>query len=92
MAFLTREGVVGFWRNGLMSVAAVSSILAALLAFGGALVTLWNLQAVAARVEAQLVVVAYLRGGLSPAQREGARRAAERIPGVRTVSFVPREE
>ncbi|MDR7390575.1 MAG: permease-like cell division protein FtsX [Armatimonadota bacterium] len=92
VAFLTREGVVGFWRNGLMSVAAVSSILAALLAFGGALVTLWNLQAVAARVEAQLVVVAYLRGGLSPAQREGARRAAERIPGVRTVSFVPREE
>lgn len=92
VAFLTREGVVGFWRNGLMSVAAVSSILAALLAFGGALVALWNLQAVAARVEAQLVVVAYLRGGLSPAQREGARRAAERIPGVRTVSFVPREE
>jgi len=92
VAFLTREGVVGFWRNGLTSVAAVSSILAALLAFGGALVALWNLQAVAARVEAQLVVVAYLRGGLSPAQTEGARRAAERIPGVRTVSFVPREE
>ncbi len=92
VAFLTREGAVGFWRNGLMSAAAVSSILAALLAFGGALVTLWNLQAVAARVEGQLVAVAYLRDGLSPAQREAARRAAERIPGVRTVSFVPRQE
>ncbi|MER3455390.1 MAG: hypothetical protein C4304_00535 [candidate division GAL15 bacterium] len=90
--YLTREGAVGFWRNGLMSAAAVGSILAALLAFGGAVVTLWNLRELAARVEAQLVAVGYLREGLSPAQREAAQRAAAALPGVRAVSLVPREE
>ncbi len=91
-AFLVREGVVGFRRNGLMSAAASSSILVALVAFGGALVTLWNLQAVAARVEEQLVVVAYLHDALSPAEVELARKAAAALPGAREVVFVPREE
>ncbi|MCS7234550.1 MAG: permease-like cell division protein FtsX [Armatimonadota bacterium] len=91
-AYLTGEGAVGFWRNGLMSMAAVSAIVAALLAFGGAVVSLWNLEALALRVEAQLVAVAYLREDLSPAQREAARRAAAAIPEVRAVSFVPREQ
>lgn len=91
-AYLTREGVVGFRRNGLMSAAAVTSVLAALLAFGGALVSLWNLEALAAQVEAQLVAVAYLQDGLSPAQQERARRAAAAIPGVRAVTFVPKQE
>jgi len=90
-AYLTREGAVGFWRNGLMSAAAVSSVLAALLAFGGALVSLWNLDSLATRVEAQLVAVAYLREGLSAAQREAARRAAAALPGVREASLVPKE-
>lgn len=92
LAFLSREGAVSFWRNGLMSLAAVTSMLAALLAFGGALVSLWNLQHLAARVEAQLVVVAYLRDGLSAAEVESARRRASDLAGVREVVFVPREE
>jgi cell division transport system permease protein len=75
-----------------MSMAAVGAIVAALLAFGGAVVSLWNLEALASRVEAQLVAVAYLKEDLSPAQLEAARRAAAAIPHVRAVSVVPREE
>ncbi len=75
-----------------MSAAAVSTMLAALLALGGALVSLWNLRALAARVEGQLVVVASLRDGLSSAEVERARRAAASLPGVLEVVFVPREE
>jgi cell division transport system permease protein len=92
LAYLSREGVLGFWRNGLMSVAAVSTMLAALLALGGALVSLWNLQALATRVEAQLVVVASLRDGLSPAEVEAARAAAAGLAGVQQVVLIPREE
>lgn len=83
---------MGFWRNGLMSVAAVTSMLAALLAFGGAVVGLWNLHHLLARVEAQLVVVAYLRDGLSAAEVATARRLASHLSGVREVVFVSREE
>lgn len=92
MAFLSREGAVGFWRNGLMSVAAVTSMLAALLAFGGVVVGVWNLHHLLARAEAQLVAVAYLREGLSAAEVASARRMASNLRGVREVVFVSREE
>ncbi|MDR7438659.1 MAG: permease-like cell division protein FtsX [Armatimonadota bacterium] len=83
-------GWQGIRRHGAMSVASITTLLAALLALGGSFLVLLNLQRLAAHVEAQLVAVAYLREGLSPRQIQRAVEAAGRV-GQRVV-FVPREE
>jgi cell division transport system permease protein len=87
-----REGWLGFRRNGLMTVAAVSTTTVALLALAAALLALWNLRALAAAVESQLVAVAYLREGLGPRERQAAQQRARSLAGAREVQFVPREE
>ncbi|MCS7173289.1 MAG: ABC transporter permease [Armatimonadetes bacterium] len=83
-------GWQGSRRHGVMSMASVTTLLAALLALGGSFLVLLNLQRLTAHVEAQVVVVAYLREGLSPRQIQQAVEAAGRI-GQRAV-FVPKEE
>lgn len=86
-----REGWLGFRRNGLMTVAAVSTTAVALMALAAALLALWNLQGLADAVESQLVAVAYLREGLPPRERKAAEQQARSLAGVREVRFVPRD-
>lgn len=81
-----------FRRNGLMTAAAVTTITVALLVVGAALLIGLNLARVAALVEDQVQVVAFLQAGLGPAGADEARAAAAALPGVQAVRFVGREE
>jgi cell division transport system permease protein len=81
-----------FRRNGLMTAAAVTTITVALLVIGSAGLIGLNLRRVAAAVEAQVQVVAFLRDDLTGAQAEGVRAAAAALPGVRAVRLVGRDE
>ena len=82
----------GFRRNGLMTVAAVTTVMVALLVVGAAMLLGLNLARVASAVEAQVEVVAFLQEGLD---REGAARVRGELaalPGVASVAFVTRDE
>ncbi|HXF83315.1 MAG TPA: permease-like cell division protein FtsX, partial [bacterium] len=81
-----------FRRNGLMTAAAVTTITVALLVIGSAGLIGLNLRRVAAAVEAQVQVVAFLRDDLTGAEAERVRAAAAALPGVRAVRVVGRDE
>ncbi len=81
-----------FRRNGLMTVAAVTTIMVALLVVGTAVLLGLNLSHVAATLEAQVEVVAFLREGLSSSALTRVQETIVAIPEVASVQFVSRAD
>ncbi len=86
------EATAAFRRNGLMSVAAVTIIMAALLPVGAAAALAANLRLMAALLERQVQVVAYLQDDLAPRGRDRVIAGVRTLPGVRGVAFVGRDQ
>jgi cell division transport system permease protein len=92
VAYAAGEALGAFRRNGLMSAAAVTIIMATLLPVGVAVVFAANLRLMASLLERQVQVVAYLREGLTPEGRDRVLAAIQALPGVRRVEFVGRDQ
>lgn len=91
-AYFGAEAAMSFRRNGLMTVAAVTTTMVALLVVGTALLLSVNLTHLAATLEAQVEIVAFLREGLTPAATAALQEDIAAIPGVAAVRFVGRRE
>jgi cell division transport system permease protein len=90
--YFVREGVEGFKRNGLMSVAAVTITMVTLIALGAALVVASALDQLALGVERKIQVIVYLRDGLRPSEVEALRGRLSRLPGVTGIAFTSKED
>src|SRR5881396_1741689 len=90
--YFIAEALASFRRNGLMTVAAVTTIVVALLVVGGAVVLGLNLSHLAETLESEVAVVAFLHEGLTSAEITRAQRAVAALPGVASVRFVSRGE
>jgi cell division transport system permease protein len=90
--YFLREGVEGFTRNGLMSVAAVTITMVTLTALGAAFVVAGTLDRLSASVEHRLEVIVYLHEGLRPGDVGAVRTRLLRLPGVTEVAFVSKED
>lgn len=86
------DAVAGLRRNLLMAGTAVTTIAVALTVTGGGLLLTANLGHMAALLEGQVEVVAFLRRGLPTAQQQRVVEAARAVPQVRTVTPVGRAE
>jgi len=91
MRYFIREGIEGFKRNGLMSVAAVTITVVTLVALGAAIIVAGTLDTLAGGVERRLHVIVYLRDGLPAGEIDGVRARLTRLPGVTSVVFVSKE-
>jgi cell division transport system permease protein len=81
-----------FRRNGLMTAAAVTTIMVALLVVGTAVLLGLNLSHIAAALEAQVEVVAFLRDGLSSSGLARVQETLAAMPDVASVQFVSRAD
>jgi len=90
--YAVRESVVSIRRNGLMSLAAVSTIALALLILSIFLALAANLQHMAGYLESQVEIRAFLKGDTTVKVRDEARQAIAALPGVTSVTFVSRDE
>ena len=91
-AYFLGEALAGFRRNGLMTVAAVTTIVVALLVVGAAIVLGLNLSHLAETLESEVAVVAFLRDGLTAAEISRAQGAVVALPGVVSARFTSRSE
>ncbi len=91
-ASFAADAAAGFRRNGSMSVAAVTTVMVALLVVGAAVLIGVNLARIASAVEAQVEVVAFLQEGLGREATARVRAAVAALPGVASVTFVTRDE
>lgn len=92
LGFLIRECWLNIRRQGLMTLACISTAAIALTILGAFVVVAWHIHAVAERVPRQLEVHAFLR---TSATREQALRLVDQVrgmPGVSVVRLVTREE
>jgi cell division transport system permease protein len=87
-----REAETSFRRNGLMTVAAVTTVTVALLTVGFAIAGGLNLSHLAATLNTQVEIVAFLRDGMRPAEVTRTQTAIAEITGVAAVHFVSRAE
>ncbi len=92
VSYFLREATTSFRRNGLMSVAAVTTLLVTLLTVGAAFLSAVNLAHLAQTLEAQVQVIAFLNERLSASEVARVHRAVAALPGVLTVRFVSRAE
>ncbi|MCL4425759.1 MAG: permease-like cell division protein FtsX [Firmicutes bacterium] len=90
--YAIRESAVSIRRNGLMSLAAVSTIGLALLILATFLTLAANLQHMAGYLEAQVEIRAFLRADAAVKVRDETQQAISALPGVTKVTFVSREE
>lgn len=86
-----RQTFQSLTRSGLMSLASVATVSISLLVLGVIVVLAVNLNLMAASVEAQLEVRAFLYDGTAPATREALLKKVEAIPGVKQVTFISKE-
>lgn len=92
IAYFAAEAVASLRRNGLMTIAAVTTVMVALLTVGAAVLIGLGLTHLAAAVEGQVEVIAFLRDGLTPADAAQLVRRVAALPGVAAVRFVGRDE
>jgi cell division transport system permease protein len=91
-ASFAADAAAGFRGNGLMTVAAVTTVMVALLVVGAAVLLGLNLTRVASVVEAQVEVVAFLQEGIDRDAVARLRGTLTDVSGVAAVTFVPRDE
>ncbi len=87
-----REAADGLRRNGLMTAAAISTIVVALAVAGGGILVSANLLHLAAILEGQVEVVAFLRDGLSATEQERVAQAVRALSSVRSAAVVSKAD
>lgn len=91
LAFLCEEAAKSIRRNGLMSVAALSTVAIALAVFGGSLFGLYRLHQFVAAQPEQFVIAAFLKVGVAHEKVEEVASRARGVPGVADVAVVTKD-
>lgn len=81
--YFIRETVQGFRRNGLVVLAAVSTVFIALFLMGGALILQREVNLIVNATEANIQVAVYLDNTISPAQQDNIRQILSSMPQVK---------
>ncbi len=92
LSFLIAEAAKNIRRNGLMSLAALTTVAISMAVLGGALFTLYRLHQFAEAQPRQFEIAVFLRGDVDRDDVEGIRKRILAIPGVATVSLTTKEQ
>ncbi|MCC6731464.1 MAG: ABC transporter permease [Chthonomonadales bacterium] len=92
LGFLVDDAGKSIRRNGLMSLAALTTVAISLAVFGGALFTLHRIHQLVAAQPRQLEIAVFMRVRASRERAREAQRAIQALPGVARASLVTKEE
>ncbi len=92
VVFSIRRAWQGFWRNGLMSIAATATMTFMLLLLGGFWIVQAGLSAGLQYVEQKVQVVAYMKDDATADQVDEALAAVRLMPEVKEVVYVTKDE
>ena len=92
LAFSLRRAAQGFWRNGVMSLAATVTMVLMLVLLAGLVLVLSGLEAGLQFVESKVEVQAFLNDGVSAARVGQLQAEVAALPEVATVAYTSKEE
>jgi len=87
-----REGCKNVGRNGWMTFASMSSIAVSLFILGIFMLLALNVNKLADQLESQVQINVYLQLDIKQEKADELERTIKRIPEVKSVTFVPKEE
>ena len=92
IAFSLQRAWQGYWRNGLMSLAATASMTLMLVMLSGLFILLSGLDATLNYVESKVEVVAYLADSASVDEVNALQADLQTLPEIVSVSYVSKEQ
>jgi cell division transport system permease protein len=92
VAFSLQRAWQGYWRNGLMSLAATASMTLMLVLLSGLVILLSGLDATLNYVESKVEVVAYLQDSASPGDVNALQADLQAMPEIASVSYVSKDQ
>ena len=92
VAFSLRRAWRGFWRNGLMSLAATATMVLMLVLLSGLIILLTGLNATLNFVQQEVQVVAYLKDSAGPQDISGLETSLQGMVQVTEVNFVSKDQ
>ena len=87
-----REGLRNLKRNGWMTFASLSAVTVTLLLLGVFLLLAYNVQQFSEQVESQVEMNVFVKDGVQRADVLNLERQFKSLPGIATVTFVPKED
>lgn len=90
--FLLGESARGVRRNGIMSVAALSTVIIAMTVLGGAVFSLYRLHQFAQAQPRQFEIAVFMRYGLEREKAEDVRQRIRQLPEVESVTLYTKEQ
>jgi len=92
MAFSLRRAWLGFWKNGLMSLAATATMVLVLVLMSGLIILVIGLHATLDYVQSEVQVVAYMRDAASQQDILALETSLQKMPQVSQVQFVSKAQ
>lgn len=92
LKYFLKEGFSNLARNRLMTIASITSVMAAMLILGLFLVIILNVNSLTNQVESQLELKAFLKDNISKQEVSQIGNEIKTIPGVTSVVFESKEE
>lgn len=92
LSYAFRDALRSLWRNKFMTLASIATVAISLLILGTAWLLVINSNYLAAVMESELEINAYLKDDVPREEAEGMKEVFASISGVAEVVFVPREE
>ncbi len=90
--YFIREAFVSIRRNGLMSIAAISTVAISLLVLGLFLVLVFNINNMASMLESQVQITVYVKDEVSADKLTELKGQLTKITGVTKVGFTSKEQ
>lgn len=89
---LAKEGVFGIWKNRLMSLASIGTIVLCLIILGVSYSVAANVDYVLSQIESNIGITAYLNEGLGQGEITVLKTKLEAISNVATVTYISKDD
>lgn len=87
-----KEGLIGLWRNRVMSLASIGSVTAVLLVLGLSLVIIVNVNSIAEYIESSVEIKVFLLDELESSQVETIGAKIRQLEGIKEITFESKEQ
>ncbi len=92
LGYFIREALKSLYRNSWMGLASMGTVAVSLIIVGLSLITVMNTNYLAARVESNVEIIAFLKSDLSEDDARALQEEIQSIPGIAKVDFVSKDQ
>ncbi len=92
LSYLTKEGLHNVWANRLMSLASIAVLTSCLVMIGCAVMMFLNIDSMLGKIEAQNIVMVFIKDDLSQGQVDKIGQDIRTIPNIQNCEFVSKDE